>query len=57
VLDISRYSVLTGNEALSQYTGLLSDLVTKDTDFKMKLVSSAQSIEESFLDRGVNEMS
>ncbi|HPY72455.1 MAG: hypothetical protein PHN90_02980 [Methanothrix sp.] len=53
VLDISRYSVLTGNEALNQYSTLLSDLVTKDSDFKNKLLSSAQSIETTFLDRGI----
>lgn len=56
VLDISRYSVLTGNEALNEYSTLLSDLVTKDVDFKNKLVESAQSIEEIFLNRGVKEM-
>jgi hypothetical protein len=56
VLDISRYSVLTGNEALNEYSTLLSDLVTKDIDFKNKLVESAQSIEEIFLNRGVKEM-
>ncbi len=54
VLDVSRYSVLTGNESLSEYSTLLSDLVTKDTDFKSNLVQSARLIEDTFLDRGIN---
>lgn len=53
VLDVSRYSVLTGNAALSEYSTLVSDLVTKDTDFKNKLVQSARLIEDTFLDRGI----
>lgn len=54
VLDVSRYSVLTGKEALSEYSTLLSDIMMKDTDFKNRLVESASLIEETFLESGTS---
>lgn len=53
VLDITRYSILAGNDALGEYATLLSDLVRKDTDFKSQLLQSTESIEAEFLDRGM----
>jgi hypothetical protein len=54
VLDVSRYSVLTGKNALSEYSTLFSDLIMKDTNFKNSVIQSAQLVEDTFFDRGMN---